>query len=264
MYHTLLISALAALTHAHPHRRATAATNLCGAPNAHQVIDNTPWIVFSMNYNYQDIDGSCCTDYTGLSTSSSGEQVIDWKSSWDIAQDSNADLVKGYSFVGLTENLENTIEGIGSIPANYTWSKSNTTAYKGNVCFDFMTSPTKGDSTSSSAQELMLWLQYVGGQVPIGYSDGPVATITGLYNKTWKLYQGKNDSTGITVSSLVVDEDDQYDGSFEGDIKQWLLKMVDQGLFDNSVYVNVGNAGMEPFYGTVDFVNTLSLKIVLA
>lgn len=126
-----------------------------------------------------------------------------------------------------------------------------------------MTSDTKGDSTSTSAQELMLWLRYEGGQLPIGYADGPVATIK-LYGKTWTLYQGTNDDTGISVSSLLVDQDDQYWGWFEGDIKDWLLAMVDQGLFSTSTYVNVGNAGMEPFYGTVSFENKLGLKINLA
>lgn len=241
----------------------TAAGNYCGAPDAYQVIDGTPWIVYSMNYNYEDIDGSCCTGYTGLVTGADGEQKCAWSSTWKIAEDSNAGLVKGYSFVGLTENLENKISDIASIPATYHWERSNTTAYRGNVCFDFMTSDTKGDSTSSSAQELMLWLRYEGGQLPIGYADGAVATIT-LYGKKWSLYQGKNDDTGITVSSLLVDPDDQYYGYFEGDIKNWLLAMVNQGLFTTSTYVNVGNAGMEPFYGTVTFENKLGLQINLS
>ncbi|EME39063.1 glycoside hydrolase family 12 protein [Dothistroma septosporum NZE10] len=240
-----------------------AAQNFCGAPNDYAVISGSPWIVYSMNYAYQEIDGSACTGYESLTTASDGTQRIKWNSTWAIAEDSNADVVKGYEFVGLTENLENTITSIDSIPASYQWVKTNTTAYKGNVCFDFMTSDTKGDSTSSSAQELMLWLRYEGGQVPIGYSSGSVATVQ-LYNKSWKLYQGKNEDTGITVSSLLVDEADQYYGSFEGDIKDWLLAMVDQGLFTTSTYVNVGNAGMEPFYGTVDFKNTLGLQINLA
>lgn len=139
----------------------------------------------------------------------------------------------------------------------------DTYAVAGNVCFDFMTSDTKGDSTSTAAQELMLWLRYEGGQEPIGYSGGVVATIT-LYGKTWSLYQGENTSTGITVSSLLVDEDDQYYGYFEGDIKDWLSAMVTQGLFTDSTYVNVGNAGMEPFYGTVSFENKLGLQINLS
>ena len=126
-----------------------------------------------------------------------------------------------------------------------------------------MTSDTKGDSTSSDAQELMLWLRYEGGQLPIGYADGVVATIQ-LYGKSWSLYQGVNEDTGITVSTLMVDQGDQYYGWFEGDIKDWLLAMVDQGLFTKDTYVNVGNAGMEPFWGTVNFQNKLGLQINLA
>ena len=156
-----------------------------------------------------------------------GQDKCGWNSTWDIADDSNSNIVKGYSFVGLTQNLENRISDIKSIPATYHWNRKNETQYKGgtkfpdnlggagltlrkgNVVFDFMTSDTKGDSTSTSAQELMLWLRYEGGQIPIGYIAGAVATITNLYGKTWKLYQGKNTDTGITVSSLLVDPNNQ-------------------------------------------------------
>lgn len=138
------------------------------------------------------------------------------------------------------------------------------TTYSGNVVYDFMTSDTKADSTSSSAQELMLWVAYEGGQVPIGWADGAVATIDGLYNKDgWQLYQGLNTDTGIVVSSLLVPEDDQFDGEFSGDIKDWLVALADQGVFSTSTYVNVGNAGMEPYWGTVTFDNNLSLRINL-
>ncbi|KAK3697137.1 hypothetical protein LTR37_017633 [Vermiconidia calcicola] len=210
------------------------------------------------------ISGSCCTAFNGVVKGVDGEDKCSWSSTWDIAKDSNSDLVKGYSFVGLTQNLENRISDIASIPATYRWKRDNLTEYKGNVVFDFMTSDTRGDSTSSSAQELMLWLRYEGGQIPIGYNDGPVATINNLYGRTWKLYQGLNTDTGITVSSLLVDPDNQYHGWFKGDIKDWLLAMVDQGLFTASTYVNVGNAGMEPFYGKVTFENKVGLHINLA
>lgn len=127
-----------------------------------------------------------------------------------------------------------------------------------------MISDTQGDSTSTAAQELMLWLHYEGGQVPIGWADGAVATIDGLFGKDgWQLYQGENTDTGITVSSLLVAEDDMFDGGFEGDIKDWLTAMSAQGIFSTSTYVNVGNAGMEPYWGTVTFDNYLSLRIEL-
>jgi xyloglucan-specific endo-beta-1,4-glucanase len=135
----------------------------------------------------------------------------------------------------------------------------------GNVAFDFMTSDTKGDSTSSSAQELMIWLRYEGGQLPIRWVDGPVVTIDGLFEKDgWKLYQGKNEDTGITVSSLLVDIDNQFRGDFQGNLRDWLVAISKQGVFSEDTYVNVGNGGMEPFSGKVSFESELGLRINLA
>ncbi|GME41386.1 Family 12 glycoside hydrolase protein [Neofusicoccum parvum] len=239
-----------------------AATNLCGMPDDSLILSGTPWIVYNMMYNSAQIEGSACTGYVGTSTGSDGNQKVKWNSTWNIEYVQSTDNVpKGYSFVGLTQNLENKISDIGSIPTTYDWTRTNTTAYKGNVCYDFMTSDTKGDSTSSAAQELMLWLQYEGGQLPIGWTDGAVATIDNLYGTSWKLYQGKNDDTGITVSSLLPDT--QFTGSFSGDIKDWLLALVKQGLFTESTYVNVGNAGTEPFYGDAVLEATLGLQVNL-
>ncbi|KAF3019264.1 Mucin-5B [Neopestalotiopsis sp. 37M] len=241
----------------------TLTASYCGVPNSYEILSGTPWIVYSMNYNYESISGSCCTGY--YSTTGSGDdQAVHWSSIWDIDESVDTNVVKGYSFIGLTQNLETTLDSISSIPSTYTWSISNTTAYKGNVVYDFMTSDTKGDSTSTSAQELMLWLQWEGGQVPIGWAEGAVATIDGLFGKDgWQLYQGKNTDTGITVSSLLAPEDSMFDGTFEGDIKDWLVALSEQGVFSTSTYVNVGNAGMEPYWGTVTFDNNLSLRIDL-
>ena len=161
----------------------------------------------------------------------------------------------------MTQNLETKLSAIKSIPATYDWTRTNTTAYKGNICFDFMTSDTKGDSTSNNAQELMLWLEYTGGQFPIGWTAGPKATVSDLYGTSWKLYQGTNDETSITVSSLLPDK--HFTGSFSGDIKDWLEALVKVGVFKDSTYVNVGNAGNEPFYGKAVMNATLGLQIDL-
>ncbi|KAF5694915.1 endoglucanase [Fusarium denticulatum] len=237
----------------------------CGKPNDSEVLFGTPWIVFSMNYNYQSIEGSSCVgyyDYEG----SGDNQTIHWSVLWDIDPNVGTNLVKGYNFIGLTQGLETRLSNIKSIPSKYEWTTSKTTDYKGNVVYDFMTSDTKGDSTTSKAQELMLWLNWQGGQVPIGWGEGPIATVDGLFGKDgWKLYQGVNADTVITVSSLLCPEDDQFGneegGSFEGDIKDWLVALSKEGVFKSDTYVNVGNAGMEPYYGTVDFENHLSLRI---
>ncbi|KAF2089948.1 glycoside hydrolase family 12 protein [Saccharata proteae CBS 121410] len=239
------------------------AANLCGMPDDYLILSGTPWIVYNMMYDYEEIEGSVCTGYQDTVTGDDGNMQVVWNSTWSIDYvESTDNAPKGYSFVGLTENLENKISEIGSIPATYTWTRTNTTAYKGNVCFDFMTSDTKGDSTSSAAQELMLWLQYDGGQLPIGWTSGAVATIDNLYGTSWKLYQGENTDSGITVSSLLPET--QFQGNFSGDILDWLNAMVNQGLFDDSTYVNVGNAGTEPFYGDAVLNATLGLQINLA
>lgn len=112
-------------------RASSAATaKFCGAPNDFQVISGTPWIVYSMNYNYQDISGSCCTEYFDF-TGSGDNQTIHWSSVWDIDEAVSTNVVKGYSFIGLTQNLETQLSAISSIPSTYEWTISNTTAYKG-------------------------------------------------------------------------------------------------------------------------------------
>jgi hypothetical protein len=159
----------------------------------------------------------------------------------------------------LTRGFER-LSKIKSIPASYDWKRTNTTEYKGNIAFDFMTSDVKDDSTSSRAQELMLWLEWTGGQLPIGWVAGPKKTLT-IFGRTWKLYQGKNEDTGITVSTLMPDQ--QYTNSFKGDLKEWLVALSKAGVFKADTYVNVGNAGTEPFYGKATVEATLGLQINL-
>ncbi|KAJ4992437.1 family 12 glycoside hydrolase [Stagonosporopsis vannaccii] len=237
------------------------ATSLCGISDS-VVLTDTPWIVFNMMYNQALTVGTQCTNYDHVATGADGNKKITWSAVSNIDYVKSTDNIpKGYSFIGLTQNLETKLSAIKSIPTTYDWTRTNTTAYKGNICFDFMTSDTKGDSTSSAAQELMLWLEYTGGQLPIGWPAGPKATINDLYGTSWKLYQGKNEDTGITVSSLLPDK--QFSGKFSGDIKEWLEALVKVGVFKESTYVNVGNAGTEPFYGKAVVNATLGLQINL-
>lgn len=65
------------------------------------------------------------------------------------------------------------------------------------------------------------------------------------------------------VSSLLVKQNQQFYGRFKGDIKDWLVALSKEGLFSQSTYVNVGNAGMEPFWGKVSFKNTIALQVNL-
>lgn len=126
----------------------------------------------------------------------------------------------------------------------------------------------------------MLWLQYEGGQLPIGWTNGPAATIDNLFGTSWTLYEDVNTDTGITVSTLMPTK--QFEGSFSGDLKDWLLALANLGIFTESTYVNVGNAGYvlpvlvvglhplidfnstEFFYGNAVMNSTLGLQINLA
>ncbi|KAG9566081.1 putative endoglucanase-1 precursor, partial [Aureobasidium melanogenum] len=238
-----------------------AAIDLCGTSD-NLVLYDTPWIVYNMFYDAAGSVGTQCTRYDHVETPATGNKKIIWSSETNIEYVKATDNVpKGYAFVGLTQNLETTISSIDSIPTIYDWTRTNSTAFKGNVCYDFMTSDTKGDSTSSNAQELMLWLQYEGGQLPIGWTDGAKATIDDLFGTSWKLYEGKNDDTGITVHTMMPEK--QFEGSFSGDLKEWLEALVQHGTFNESTYVNVGNAGTEYFYGNSNLNATLGLQIDL-
>ncbi|PWY79193.1 concanavalin A-like lectin/glucanase [Aspergillus heteromorphus CBS 117.55] len=239
-----------------------ASTDLCGDYD-YIILEDTPWIVYNMLYNADEIVGSQCTNYGEVTATSNGTQEVVWSSVTDIEYvESTNNVPKGYSFVGLTENLETRLSAIDSIPAEYVWSRTNTTAFKGNICFDFMTNDIKGDSTSTSSHELMLWLQYEGGQLPIGWTNGVVDTIDDLFGTSWKLYQEANADTGITVSSLLPET--QFEGTFDGDLKEWLEALVKVGIFDADTYVNVGNAGTEFFYGNAVMNSTLGLQINLS
>ena len=81
---------------------------------------------------------------------------------------------------------------------SFQWTRTNTSPFKGNIVFDFILGPN-GDSTSSAAHELMLWLEWDGGQVPIGFAAGPAATIPNLFGTSWKVYEGMSSENGLMV-----------------------------------------------------------------
>ncbi|MDI1485064.1 MAG: hypothetical protein OHK93_000198 [Ramalina farinacea] len=126
---------------------------------------------------------------------------------------------------------------------NRQWTRTNSSPFKGNTCFDFILGKTKGDSTSTSAQELMLWLEWEGGQLPIGWDNGPAAKIDSLFGTSWKVYEGVNTGNGMTVNQHSMLPDTQFSGSFAGDLKDWFEALVRLGRFSDATYVNIGNAG---------------------
>lgn len=103
----------------------------------------------------------------------------------------------------------------------------------------------------------MLFIKNWGNQIPIGYDQGPVDTVQ-LFDKSWDIYSGENPD-GVTVHTLFPESD--FEGEFSGDLKDWLDAMATNGYITSDWYVNVGNAGVEVFYGNSEMNATVALDI---
>lgn len=247
-------------------------TNLCGN-DQHIILDGTPWLVANSMYGAGSMVGTSCTYYDHIKAGAGGNSAVVWSSTTHIQNiESTNNICKGYANVGIISNLGTTVSSISSIPATYDWSRTSSSPFKGNICFDFILSPTQGDGSSTAAQELMLWLEWEGGQLPIGWDAGPAATIDSLFGTSWKIYEGVNTGNGMTVvcvsreippyarslrDRLMENEDadsksneqhsmlpdTQFGGSFAGDLKGWFEALVRLGRFTDGFYVNIGNAG---------------------
>lgn len=234
------------------------ATEQCG-DNDILSLPGMPWTVANSMYNADQMVGSQCTNFEGILEATDGTQEVSWTSVTDIEfVDSTKDLCKGYTNIGIGVNLNKQFSAISSIPTYFQWDRTNTTEFRGTNLYDFITAPTKGDSTSTATSEFMLWIRIWGGQVPIGYVDGPTATLD-LFGASWKLYEGQNPNNGVTVRSLLVDEN--FEGEFQGDLKDWLDAMAQKGYIADSDYVTTGNAGTEVFYGSATMAAKVALNI---
>ncbi|KAI0422820.1 glycoside hydrolase family 12 protein [Xylaria grammica] len=234
------------------------ATEQCGN-NDRLSLPGMPWTVANSMYNADQMVGQQCTNFDGILETADGTKEVKWTSVTDVKLvDDTKDVCKGYTNIGVGVNLNKKLKDIKSIPAYYQWDRTNTTEFKGSNVFDFITAPTEGDTSSTATSEFMLWIRNWGNQVPIGYSRGPVATFK-LFGVSWKLYEGKNPGSGVTVRSMLVDEN--YDGEFQGDLKDWLDAMVQKGYISDNDYVTVGNAGTEIFYGNAVMNATVALDI---
>ncbi|KAI0975259.1 glycoside hydrolase family 12 protein [Xylaria arbuscula] len=234
------------------------ATKQCGNDDR-LILPGMPWTVANSMYNADQMVGTQCTNFDSILQATDGTKEVKWTSITNVELvDDTKDVCKGYTNVGIGVNLNNQLKDIKSIPAYYKWERTNTTTFRGSNLFDFIVAPTQGDGTSTATSEFMLWIRNWGDQVPIGYSRGPVATFN-LFGASWKLYEGKNPGSGVTVRSMLVDTN--YDGVFQGDLKEWLDAMVQKGYISDSDYLTVGNAGTEIFYGNAVQEATVALNI---
>ncbi|QSZ36319.1 hypothetical protein DSL72_007445 [Monilinia vaccinii-corymbosi] len=186
----------------------------------------------------QATSGSQC-----LTVKSMTGSTIAWSDEWSWQGQSNQ--VKAYSNVALTSVSKTgvKISSISSIPAVWNWQYSGTNVVA-DVSWDIFTAPTAG---GANKYEIMLWLGALGGAAPISSTGSPVATVT-LSGYKFKLYSGTNG--GTTVFSFVAIS---QINNFKGDLLpflNYLATMKNNLGFSVNQYVNVLQAGTEPFTGT--------------
>ncbi|KAG0144400.1 hypothetical protein CROQUDRAFT_108541 [Cronartium quercuum f. sp. fusiforme G11] len=215
-----------------------------------------PWyILYNMVYARQETIGPEKTTLFQVDGT-----MIHWGNYLNILQvPATANVPKSYAFLGMTSDLNHPINVYSAIPASYSWTRQNgPTGFKGNVAFDFVVS---NGPDKKSDHELMLWLQWEGNQMPIGTGEATLK-IHNLYGQSWTLYQGINKNTGVPVRSLL--PDNQYKDHFSGDMKLWLLKLVEAGIFRDGAYLWTANMGMEAFWGESTFKAQSSLQLLWA
>lgn len=127
--------------------------------------------------------------------------------------------------------------------------------------------PEAHDWTSAATKEFQMWLHWQGDQLPLAWYNGTKATFN-LWGQSWDMYQGVNynlaGGEGVELTTIVPTAGDLgASGTWSGDLKDWLVEMVSQGIVTNDYYVNVANAGTEQFYGDSILESTVSMQINL-
>jgi len=90
----------------------------------------------------------------------------------------------------------------------------------------------------------MIWLAALGGAGPISSTGSAIATAT-IAGHSFKLYSGPNGDTTVYSFVAVSEVTD-----FDGDLLDFLTYLADHEKFSTSQYINVLEAGTEPFTGT--------------
>lgn len=89
----------------------------------------------------------------------------------------------------------------------------------------------------------MIWLAAIGGAGPISSTGSPIASVV-IAGQTFNLYSGPNGDT--TVYSFVATNEAN---NFSGDLLDFLTYLNKHQGWSMSQYINVLEAGTEPFTG---------------
>ncbi|KAI9650579.1 hypothetical protein NHQ30_000597 [Ciborinia camelliae] len=208
-------------------------TQICGQYDS---ITTGTYVLYQNTWNKAvATSGSQCSTFDSLSGT-----TIAWHTSWSWAGASTQ--VKSYANIALASVAKTGVQvsSISTIPAVWKWSYSGSSIVA-DVSWDIFTAATAG---GTNEYEIMIWLAALGGALPIGYESGALATAT-IAGHSFKLYSGPNGDT--TVYSFVATSSVT---SFSGDVKLFLTYLTTNQGWSASQYINVLEAGTEPFTGT--------------
>lgn len=115
---------------------APAATQMCAENDE---INLTEWGIVIANFRVEEsnVEGTVCTTYNGMVTLESGQAAVNFTADANLVyREATINDNKYYSNAGLGENMNQQLSAISAIPAAYSWSRTNTTAFRGKFCLD--------------------------------------------------------------------------------------------------------------------------------
>lgn len=92
------------------------------------------WGLVVANFRVQesDVEGTVCTTYNGMAILEDGQAAVNFTADANLVyEEATINDNKFYSNAGLGANMNQQLSNIDSIPAAYSWSRTNTTNFRG-------------------------------------------------------------------------------------------------------------------------------------
>lgn len=110
---------------------APAQAELC-ADDQQQLLTEWGLVVSNFRVQESDVEGTVCTTYNGVVTLPDGQAAVKFTADANLVyEEATINDNKYYSNVGLGKNVPSQLSSIASIPASYSWSRTNTTNFRG-------------------------------------------------------------------------------------------------------------------------------------
>lgn len=106
-------------------------------------IELTEWGLVVANFRVEesDVEGTVCTTYNGMVTLEDGQAAVNFTADATLVfEEATINDNKYYSNAGLGANMNQQLSNIDSIPASYTWSRTNTSNFRGKLLSSSSTS----------------------------------------------------------------------------------------------------------------------------